>query len=168
MKPKGVLGEEIEEEEGAAETMFDEVTATPAPLCNSLEWGREIQSKLNPWKKGGVRGRCLKIWFYFSSSYSDCISEKFNSFPQAESVLPITVIGLPDCPWTCHTSDPRPSQKGSDRAVWREPDVQPQSTHHIPQQHLRKSELIVLSNILLLSWKIYALNWVQYGALLVG
>lgn len=40
MEPKEVPGEEIEEE-GAAETMFDEVTAS---LCSSLRWGREIQS----------------------------------------------------------------------------------------------------------------------------
>ena len=69
------------EEEGAAEIMCDELTATPiphppVPLGGG---GRGIGSKAEPGKKGGVGGRCVfKIWFYFSSSYSDLICNKLN------------------------------------------------------------------------------------------
>ena len=49
------------EEEGAAETTCDELTATPiphppAPLGGG---GREFGSEVKPGKKGGVGGRCF-------------------------------------------------------------------------------------------------------------
>ena len=69
------------EEEGAAETMWDELTATPIPipLCCWRGGGRGIGSKAEPRKKGGVGGRCIfKVWFYFSSSYSDLSGNKLN------------------------------------------------------------------------------------------
>ena len=71
------------EEEGAAETTCDELTATPipVPLCCCGGGGRGIRSKAEPGKKGGVGGRCVfKIWFCFSLSYSDLIGNKLNWF----------------------------------------------------------------------------------------
>ena len=55
------------EEEGAAETMCDELTTTPIP-CSLCHWGgggREIRSKAEPGKKGGVGGRCFRTLFLF-------------------------------------------------------------------------------------------------------
>jgi len=53
------------EEEGAAETTCDELTVTPIlrpPVL--LERRRERNgSEVEPQKKGGVGGRCFKIWF---------------------------------------------------------------------------------------------------------
>ena len=49
------------EEEGAAETMGDELTTTPIH-CPLRRWGsgsKEIESKAEPGKKGGVGGRCF-------------------------------------------------------------------------------------------------------------
>ena len=70
------------EEEGAAETTCDELTATPIPHPSALlagGGGRGIGSKAEPGKKGVVGGRCVfKIWFYFSLSYSDLIGNKLN------------------------------------------------------------------------------------------
>jgi len=56
---------EKHEEEGAAETTCDELTATPfpVPLCCSGGGGREIGSEVEPGKKGQVGGRCFEIWF---------------------------------------------------------------------------------------------------------
>ena len=47
------------EEEGAAETMCDELTATPIPipLCCPGGGGTGIGSSAEPGKKGGVEGR---------------------------------------------------------------------------------------------------------------
>jgi len=60
------------EEEGAAETTCDEQTATPTPHSPVPLGGRRERngSEVEPRKKGGVRGRCLKIYPYFSLSYS--------------------------------------------------------------------------------------------------
>jgi len=61
------------EEKGAAEMMCDELTATPfpIPMCHCRGGGREFWSKVEPGRKGGVRGRCSRFRFYFSLSYSD-------------------------------------------------------------------------------------------------
>jgi len=80
------------EEEGAAETRCDELTVTPipGPPAPRERNGREAE----PGKKGGVGGRCFKIWFYFSLSYSDLIGDKLNFFsPQVQSVLSVMVTG---------------------------------------------------------------------------
>ena len=56
------------EEEGAAETTCDELTATPIPYplrCSGRGGGRKIGNEVEPGKKGGVGGRCFKICFYF-------------------------------------------------------------------------------------------------------
>ena len=69
------------EEEGAAETACDGLTAAPIPipLRRCRGGGRGIGSKAEPGKKGGVGGRCVfKIRFYFSLSYSDLIGNKLN------------------------------------------------------------------------------------------
>jgi len=69
------------EEHGAAETMCDELTATPIPRPPSLPEGRRERngSEVEPRMKGGVGGRCVKIWIYFSLSYSDLIGDELNS-----------------------------------------------------------------------------------------
>ena len=52
--PHAGAGEE-HEEEGAAETMCDELTTTPVPHPPApLGGGREIGSEVEPRKKGGV------------------------------------------------------------------------------------------------------------------
>jgi len=54
------------EEEGAAETTCDELTATLIPRSPVLLRGRrqrKIGSEARLRKKGGVGGRCFKIWF---------------------------------------------------------------------------------------------------------
>jgi len=63
------------EEEGAAHTACDELTATPIPRPPALLGGRRESngSEVEPGKKGEVGGRCFKIWFYFSVSYSDLV-----------------------------------------------------------------------------------------------
>ena len=61
--------------------MCDELTAIPiaVPLRHSRgEEVEKIRSKVEPGKKGGVGGRCFKIWFYFSLSCSDLTSNKLN------------------------------------------------------------------------------------------
>jgi len=55
------------EEEGAAETTCDELTTAPIP-CPPVPLGGRRQrngSEAEPGKKGGVGGRCFKIWIYF-------------------------------------------------------------------------------------------------------
>ena len=51
------------EEEGAAETTCDDLTVTPIPHPPVLLGGRRERnrSEVQPRKKGGVGGRCLKI-----------------------------------------------------------------------------------------------------------
>jgi len=73
-------GAEEPEEKGAAETMCDELTAAPIPHCLAPlgEDVEKIRRKLEPRKKGGVRGRCFKIWFYFSLSFSSVIGNNLN------------------------------------------------------------------------------------------
>jgi len=65
------------EEKGAAETTCDELTVTPISCPPALLRGgeREMGVKLSPGRRRGG-GRCLKIWFYFSLSYSDLIGDK--------------------------------------------------------------------------------------------
>jgi len=72
------------EEEGVAK-MCDELTVTPTPHPPALlvgGGGREIRSESEPGKKG----RCFKIWFYFSLSHSDLIGDKLNSVFSSSSV----------------------------------------------------------------------------------
>ena len=80
-------------EEGAAQTTCDELTAAPNPHAPAALAGRRERngSEVEPGKKGGVGGRCFKIWFYFSPSYSDMIGDSFS--PQVQSVLSIMVTG---------------------------------------------------------------------------
>ena len=49
------------EEEGAAETMCDELTQPPSPTPRAAcgEEGEKIGRKAEPRKKGGVGGRCF-------------------------------------------------------------------------------------------------------------
>ena len=59
--PHAGAGEECEEE-GAAETTCDELTATPhspSPCATRGEEVEKIGSKVKPGKKGGVGGRCF-------------------------------------------------------------------------------------------------------------
>jgi len=58
--------------------MCDELTATPIPHPPvPLGGGEEVEkSEVESGKKGGVGGRCFKIWFYFSLPYSDLISNE--------------------------------------------------------------------------------------------
>jgi len=75
-------------EEGAAETMCDELTTTPIPHPSVLLGGRRERnrSEAEPGKKGGVGGRSFKIWIYFSLSYSDLIGDELNSLFSPSSV----------------------------------------------------------------------------------
>ncbi|GAB0183023.1 AN1-type zinc finger protein 5-like [Grus japonensis] len=75
--PHAAPGEE-REEEGAAETMCDELptTPTPHPLCHWRGGGRETGIEVKPRMKGGMEGRHFKIWVYFSLLYSDLIGNK--------------------------------------------------------------------------------------------
>jgi len=80
--PQAGAGAECEESspegQGAAETTCAELTVTssphpPVPLGGRRERNR---SEAEPSKKGGVGGRCLKIWIYFSLSYSDLTGDE--------------------------------------------------------------------------------------------
>jgi len=76
------------EEEGAAETTCDGLTVTPIPRPPVLLGGRRERnaSEAEAGKKGGVGGRCVKIWIYFSLFYSDLIGDKLNSLFSPSSV----------------------------------------------------------------------------------
>lgn len=39
------------------------------------------------------------MWVYFSLSYSELFGNKLNSFPQAESILPVMVTGEGSLLW---------------------------------------------------------------------
>jgi len=58
------------EGQGATETVWDELTVTPIPHSPAPLGGRRERntSEIEPGKKGGVGGRCFKIWIYFSLS----------------------------------------------------------------------------------------------------
>jgi len=75
-------------EEGVAETMWDELTTTPIPCPLVLLRGRRERhrSEAEPGKKGGVGGRCFKIWIYFSLYHSDLIGDELNSLFSPSSV----------------------------------------------------------------------------------
>jgi len=82
------------EEEGVAETMCDELIATPIPHPSALlQWTEVENPGVSPGRREGWRKGVFKIWVYFSLSYSYLICNKLNEFPQVESVLPMTVIG---------------------------------------------------------------------------
>jgi len=76
------------EEEEAAETACDELTVTPipCPLCCSGEGGRETGVKLSPDRREGQVEGVMKIWFYFSLSYSDFTGYRFNFLCSPSSV----------------------------------------------------------------------------------
>jgi len=76
------------EGQGVAETTCDGLTVTPIPHPPvSLRGRRERNgSEAEPGKKGGVGGRCFKIWFYFSLSYSDLIGDELNSLFSPSSI----------------------------------------------------------------------------------
>jgi len=76
------------EGQGSAATTCDELTATPIPHPPVPPEGRRERNGIEaePGKKGGMEGRCFKIWIYFSLSYSDLIGEKLNSLFSPGSV----------------------------------------------------------------------------------
>jgi len=67
--------------------MCDESTITPIPCPPAPLGGRRWRNRIEaePGKKGGVGGRCFKIWIFFSLSYSDLIGDELNSlfFPSS-------------------------------------------------------------------------------------
>jgi len=76
------------EEEGAAETTCDKLTITPIPHPPGLLGERRERNgiEVEPGKKGGVGGRCLKIRFYLSLSYCDLIGDELKSLFSPSSV----------------------------------------------------------------------------------
>ena len=69
------------EEEGAAETTCDELTATPIPRPPEPLQREEIENsrvKLSLGRKEGWGEGVLRFSFYFSLSYSDLIDNKLN------------------------------------------------------------------------------------------
>jgi len=76
------------EQEGVAETTWDELTTAPIPRPPGLLGRRRERngSEVEPGQKGRVGGRCFKIWFYFSLSYSDMIGDELNSLFSPSSV----------------------------------------------------------------------------------
>jgi len=59
----------------------DELTVTPIP-CPPVPlggWRERNKSEVEARRKGGVGGRCFKIWIYFSLSHSNLIGDKLNS-----------------------------------------------------------------------------------------
>jgi len=77
------------EEEGAAETKCDELTATPIPHPLALPVGRQERngSEVEPGRREGWGEGVFKIWNYFSLSYSDLIGDKLNSLFSPSSVF---------------------------------------------------------------------------------
>ena len=74
--PHAGPGEECEEE-GAAETMCDELTATPFPYATPK--GKEVENlgvKSSLRRREGWGKGVFMIWFYFSLPYSDLICDK--------------------------------------------------------------------------------------------
>lgn len=74
--PDAGAGEECEEEE-SVETTCDEPTTTMLLHHSGGRIG-EIENEVEPRKKGGLGGKCFKIWFCFSLSYTDLICNKLN------------------------------------------------------------------------------------------
>jgi len=68
--------------------MCDELTTTPFPCPPAPLGGRRKRngSEVEPGKKGGVGGRCFKVWFHFSLSYCDLIGDELNSLFSPSSV----------------------------------------------------------------------------------
>jgi len=68
------------EEEGEAKTTRDELTSTPIPVPLRRSGGgrKEIGSKAEPEKKGGVGEDVLRLSFYFSLPYSNLIGNKLK------------------------------------------------------------------------------------------
>jgi len=66
---------EEHEEEGAAKAMCDDHNRhSPSPCTARGEEGEKMGSEVEPGKKGGMGGRCLKIFFFFISHYPILIS----------------------------------------------------------------------------------------------
>jgi len=76
------------EEEGVAERACDELTAAPIHRPPVPHGGRRERngSEAELGKKGGVGGRCFKIWLYFSLSYSDLTGDELNFLFSPSSV----------------------------------------------------------------------------------
>jgi len=51
---------------------------SPYPCAAGREEVEKIGNEVEPGKEGGMGGRCFRIWFYFSLSCSDLISNKLN------------------------------------------------------------------------------------------
>ena len=58
---------------------------SPSPCAARGEEGEKWEW-VEPRKKGGIGGKCFKIWLCFSLSYSDVISDEFNSLSSPSSV----------------------------------------------------------------------------------
>ena len=74
------------EEEGATETMCDELTVTPIPHPPVLLAGgghRETGLKLSPGRREGWGEGVLRLSFHFSLSYSDLIGDKLFFSPSS-------------------------------------------------------------------------------------
>lgn len=72
--------------------MNDQNPHSPAPVLQG-ERGRDFRSKVKPRKKGGVGGRCFKIWILFLMTlFTLLIGNKINQFSQVRSLLPMMVI----------------------------------------------------------------------------
>jgi len=67
--------------EGQGARKCDELTTTPIPCPPAPLRGRRERngSEAEPGKKGRVGGRCFKIRFFFSLTYSDLIGDVLNS-----------------------------------------------------------------------------------------
>lgn len=67
-------------EEGAAETVCGELSATlaPHPQATVGQGAEQIKSKVKSRKKGGAGERCFKNGFYFSLLKLDLIGKKLN------------------------------------------------------------------------------------------
>jgi len=71
----------LAEEEGAAETACEELTAIPIPHSTKPLCGEKVENmgvKLSPGIRKGWGEGVLRFSFYFSLPYSDLIGNKLN------------------------------------------------------------------------------------------
>jgi len=59
---------------------------TPRSVKKEEGGSAQDGSEAEPVEKGGVGGRCFKLWIYFSLSYSDLIGDELNSLFSPSSV----------------------------------------------------------------------------------